>query len=88
MNGIENIMEQEGIGLAITGMSIVFIALLLITFYIALLPTLLKHLEKILPEQKSVHQRAEVKESEEEDLMVAAAIATAFRRRRKLKESR
>ncbi|QXD24626.1 OadG family protein [Opitutia bacterium ISCC 51] len=88
MNGIENILEQEGIGLAITGMSIVFIALLLITFYIAFLPTLLKHLDKILPEQKSSHQRAEGKVSEEEDLMVAAAIATAFRRRRKLKETR
>ena len=86
MNGIENILEQEGIGLAITGMSIVFIALLLITFYIAFLPTLLKQLDRVLPEESS-HQRADDKVSEEEDLMIAAAIATAFRRRDKLKET-
>jgi len=87
MNGIENILEQEGIGIAITGMSIVFTALLLITFYIAFLPTLLKQLDRVLPEEKSRHQRADGKVSEEKDLMIAAAIATAFRRRHKLKET-
>ena len=49
MSGLQNIVEAQGFGIAITGMSIVFTALLLITGCISLLPKLLIPLEKLFP---------------------------------------
>ena len=86
MRGIENIQAYDGVGIALTGMCIVFTALILITFYIAWLPWVLKHLAKILPEPEGHYHRVEDQEVQEEDLMIAAAIAAALRRRQKLQE--
>ena len=47
--GIQNIVEGQGVDIAITGMLIVFIALGLITFSIALLPKTLEIIAKIFP---------------------------------------
>ena len=67
-------------------LAIVFVVLTLITLYIAILPTLLKHLAKVLPEAQPHFRRAEDEGVQEEDLMIAAAIAATLRRRQKLKD--
>lgn len=43
---IQNIIDGQAIGVSITGMSIVFTGLLLISFYIALLPKILDFLSR------------------------------------------
>ena len=53
MNGLEfsvqNIVDGQGISIAITGMLIVFFALLVITIYIAMVPKILGVLAPFLP---------------------------------------
>jgi len=83
MNGIDNILANNGIGIAATGMVIVFSALILLTCYIAILPILLRHLAKVLPEAKPHYYRSEDQKVQEEDLMIAAAIAATLRQRKK-----
>jgi Na+-transporting methylmalonyl-CoA/oxaloacetate decarboxylase gamma subunit len=45
----QNIIDANGIGLAITGMAIVFTVLVLVSLYIAWLPRILPLLNAILP---------------------------------------
>ncbi len=52
---IQNIINGDGISLAITGMVIVFMALAIISTFIALLPKMLPILESILPEEHAHH---------------------------------
>ncbi len=68
-----NVQEDNGIAIAIVGMVIVFLALTLISLFIAVLPNLLKTLEPILPQSShSVPSLAESTPVDEE--MVVAAI--------------
>lgn len=46
---LQNIIDNDGISISITGMSIVFLALLLISLFIAALPHVLERLSGILP---------------------------------------
>ncbi|MGD9857720.1 MAG: OadG family protein [Planctomycetaceae bacterium] len=53
--GFHNITEAGGIGLAVTGMTIVFVALLLVTWFIAGLPRMLPFLDAMLPVAEARH---------------------------------
>lgn len=52
--GIKNIIEGQGISIALTGMFIVFVALSLITLSIFLLPKILVFLTKFIPQKTEV----------------------------------
>ncbi|WP_027721280.1 OadG family protein [Maridesulfovibrio zosterae] len=45
----DSVVAGDGVALSITGMSIVFVALLLVSVYIALLPALAAFFNKIIP---------------------------------------
>ena len=47
--GIENIIDSDGLGISITGICIVFAALILISLFIASLPHILAALASVLP---------------------------------------
>ena len=47
--GWQNVVNGNGVAVSITGMSIVFVALILVSIYIALLPKLAGLLNKIIP---------------------------------------
>lgn len=51
---MQNIIEGQGIDIALTGMLIVFVALSLITLSISLLPKILNVLEKVFPHKTGV----------------------------------
>ncbi|MBX3436304.1 MAG: OadG family protein [Planctomycetaceae bacterium] len=53
--GLENITRAGGFGLALTGMTIVFIALVLVSLFIAGLPRLLPLVNSLLPELEGHH---------------------------------
>ena len=57
---LQKILEGDNIGIAATGITIVFVALLLITIAIALLPKVLRSLEGILPALEPSHALAYV----------------------------
>jgi oxaloacetate decarboxylase gamma subunit len=81
MSGIENITANNGIGIALTGMTIVFIALVLISGYIALLPKVLKKLSRFFPEDELPVARSEDPDFAEE-LRMAVVVAAALKKRR------
>lgn len=58
MSGIENILQSHGIGIALTGTLIVFVALTLIALFIAYLPKILEALSGILPPEIDHHATA------------------------------
>ncbi|MDH3976062.1 MAG: OadG family protein [Deltaproteobacteria bacterium] len=66
----DNIIAGNGIGISITGMLIVFSALILISLFISMLPKLLPALEKLFPEQH--HHGAAVKKEEDHTPILAA----------------
>ena len=74
--GFHNILENDGIGLAVTGMSIVFTALVLVAGFIAALPGALSRLAPILPPELVRHAAAA-----EDEEAVAVAVAYALRSR-------
>ena len=51
---IQNIIEGQAVGISITGMSIVFSGLILISVYIAILPKILDFLQKPSPNKKQI----------------------------------
>lgn len=53
--GFQNIVDAEGIGLAATGLTIVFAALVLVSMFIAALPRLLPLVNSIMPEVERHH---------------------------------
>jgi Na+-transporting methylmalonyl-CoA/oxaloacetate decarboxylase gamma subunit len=69
-SGIQNIVEGQGVDIAITGMLIVFLALGLITLFIAFLPNLLNVLAKIFPHKAAADVSG--KFAAEEDNVLAA----------------
>jgi len=90
--GMENILEADGFGLAITGLFIVFIALVGITLFIAVLPKVLALIEPYLPAEAHHHGHAPDKGSAQiapvaavdvsEEEAVVAAIGFAMHARR------
>ncbi len=51
----QNVIDADGIWISITGMTIVFSALILITFILSMMPKVLPLLEKIYPESEGHH---------------------------------
>ena len=84
MTGIENIQEHDGFLISITGLSIVFISLILISIYIALLPRVLELVHRFLPENDhpdaAEAEPAVKKPTGQDPLKKAAAAAVAFHR--------
>ncbi len=54
-NGWQAVVDGNGIAISLMGMTIVFLALVLITLFIASVPTLLAWLDPILPKGHSHH---------------------------------
>ncbi len=55
---VQNIVDHNGVGIAITGMSIVFVALTMIAMFIAALPKILAVVEKFLPPESESHHHS------------------------------
>lgn len=72
----QNVIDGNGIGLAIAGMIIVFTSLSLISAIIALLPYLMKYFYIILPEE--VTQKPTKENIRHADSAVIAAISLAL----------
>jgi len=70
----QNILENQGLGIAITGMSIVFSALGLITFFLWALPKVLARLEHVLPAEPEHHSVRGTTHTDD----VALAVAIGF----------
>lgn len=51
----QNVIDAGGIGLSLTGMTIVFVSLVLVSLFIFSLPRLLPLVNRILPEVESHH---------------------------------
>ncbi|HJN11550.1 MAG TPA: OadG family protein [Pirellulaceae bacterium] len=84
--GIRNITEYEGIGVSITGISIVFAALVLISLFITSLPRVLAMLESVLPpEPKSHAATVPTTSTNDHDEAVVAAIGFALHARHRKK---
>jgi len=54
--GFQNISEAGGVGLAVTGITIVFAALILVTLFIACLPRVLPLVNSLLPVVEGHHR--------------------------------
>ena len=77
--GLRNIAEGNGIGISITGMTIVFIALSLISAFIAMLPKALRVLAVYLPPEIESHGiPAQTVEPTVEEGEVIAAIGSVL----------
>lgn len=75
---MENILKGEGFGIAATGMLIVFVALLLISGFIALLPKILNSISFLLPAEHPPHHLHPPKQTwstDEDELAVAIGFA-------------
>lgn len=72
--GFDNIQRANGIGIAITGMLIVFTALVLISTFIALLPRVLNKLAALLPEEHEPVHTSTPPPIAADDAAVVAAI--------------
>ncbi len=70
----QNVIEHDGIGIAITGLSIVFTSLALITLAIATMPEVLAALEKYLPAERD-HHGGTSKPATDEAVAVAIGVA-------------
>lgn len=87
--GLQNIIDANGIGLAITGMAIVFTVLVLVSLYIAWLPRILPLVNAILPVGEHHHGApipsagARPQASADAEAEVVAAIALAMHHSRK-----
>lgn len=80
MNGWQNVVENDGLTIAIAGMVVVFSALAVISLFIALLPSAMKQLHRIAPEREDRHAAASPPANPPvtEDESVAAAIGFAM----------
>lgn len=72
---IENIVNANGVSIAIMGMLIVFAALAIIAIFITLLPRLLPLLEKVVPEAHRHSAPAPSESSDHEEVLAAIAYA-------------
>lgn len=75
--GFDNIFAADGIGIAVTGMLIVFAALTFIACVIALIPKLLPLLELILPTEHH-HSTPASPQSDDHDRVLAAIAHALF----------
>lgn len=73
----QNIINGQGGGIAVTGMSIVFIALGLISLFIVFLPRILERVARFFPESEG-HGTQKRPRAERDDAEVVTAIAFAL----------
>jgi len=77
----DNVTQNDGIPIAITGIVIVFVALVLITLFLYQLPRLVEIANGIFPEPEDSHaavaQAAPAASASNDDEFIAAAIAVA-----------
>lgn len=84
MTGIENIQQNDGFLISASGLSIVFISLILISVYIALLPRILGVVHRFLPENDhpdvlaAEAAKAKKPAAGQESMKQAAAAAVAY----------
>ncbi|WP_432735145.1 OadG family protein [Maridesulfovibrio sp. FT414] len=77
----DNVVAGNGVALSLTGMSIVFVALVLVSCYIALLPKIVALCNKIIPPSAHHHgpvakaPAPTIKSGPSEAEIVAAAVA-------------
>lgn len=74
--GFQNITDADGYVIAGVGMTIVFVALILISLFITVLPRILQALAAYLPPEASIHQASP--SARPSDDAVIAAIAWAM----------
>lgn len=79
--GLQNIAAYDGWAIAVTGILIVFAALLLISLFIAILPRTLAKLEFVLPQDSHPQTLPQEPSSVAPDSHGLVAIAAALRRR-------
>lgn len=79
---IKNIAEGHGIGISITGMLIVFVALTLIAVFISVLPYVLRKLEPYLPTVDDLHAVADKESGPALNEQMIAAIGYALFKKR------
>ena len=79
---VQNIIDGQGISIAITGMVIVFFALTMISLFIAALPRILARVEKRWPESQGHHapQTSAPPAGVTDDVVAAIAVALHHRR--------
>lgn len=77
--GFDNIIQAKGIGIALTGLTIVFVALTMISVFIALLPHATGLLSALFPEEQ--HKPAKSPAPAEEELVAAIGFAMHQRKR-------
>lgn len=75
--GFDNVTQANGLGIAAVGMAVVFVALSLISIFIALLPRILEALSGILPAEPQVSE-ASAGGGAADDAPMLAAIAVAL----------
>jgi oxaloacetate decarboxylase gamma subunit len=85
--GIDNIIHSDGFGISVTGICIVFAALILISLFIASLPHILASLAFVLPPEVE-HQAAPAPGAprNDHDEAVVAAIGFALHARQRKKK--
>ena len=85
--GFRNITEYEGLGISLTGISIVFAALILISLFITSLPRVLAMLGSVLPPEVEPHTAPSpaAKRTDHEEAVVAAIGFALHARHRKMK---
>ena len=86
--GFGNIIDADGIALSLSGMAIVFVALILVSLYITWLPGLLPLVDWILPELEHPHGVSTPKQSAsapqsnpDTDSEIVAALGVVLHRR-------
>ncbi|MDR4496961.1 MAG: OadG family protein [Candidatus Scalindua sp.] len=72
---IQNILDGHGVGISITGMVVVFAALALISTFIALLPAVLRIVNKIFPLGETPHALPRSSDSLENEVIAAIGLA-------------
>lgn len=77
--GFENIINANGVTIAIAGIIIVFSALTIISLFIALQPKLLPLLGKLFPEEHHPHGPSSSQTADHEEVLAAIAY-TLFRK--------
>ena len=83
----QNIQDNQGIGIALTGLLIVFSSLALITLAIAMMPKALAALAGFLPPEREHHAAPAIRPSNDEALAVAIGFALHTEAKSKDKQS-
>ncbi len=74
----QNVVNAKGLLITVTGMSLVFFSLTLISYIISLTPLLLKVINRFLPEQEEETHIRKSKSKSLPDMDVVAAIGMAM----------